>query len=259
MRFRPPLDAELDHRLGSERLARTAPSRRGFVAGAALAGFSLTAPVAAHFRIALPQQTMRLRRVLERALYDGSIIGVEREWAVEFRRQRAGIVITGHHVSARVSAPQALEAMARIERRRSTQRLFPITLDAVGRIMDAGPFTLHSDIALAAQAASRLWPSNDAARPNPFELLRQIPQGPNLSQTGMGDHLPPDLFFPFDRDQRTLRKLDFPDGLSGEIELWNRAKSQADQPWLEHWERTVTTSFGGSRRKSSEIWSLSSL
>ncbi len=258
MRFRSPLNQDLDRRLDSEALAGAAASRRGFMLGAALAGVTLSASAAAQCRIALPQQTMRLRRELERELHDRSVIRVEREWTIEFHRKRAGIVVSGHQLSARVVAPEALEPLAQIERQRSTQRVFPITLDAAGQMMDAGPLVLRSDIALAAQVAGKIWSGLEASAPNPLEPLRQVPHGPQLSQRSLSDHLPADLFYPADRAERTTRTVDLPNGESGQIELSIRARSQAQQPWLRQWERRITTSIGGSRRHSSETWSLSS-
>jgi hypothetical protein len=219
---------------------------------------SFTVPATAQSRIVMPEQSMRLRRVLERELHDRSVIRVEREWAIEFHRKRAGIALSGHQVSARVVAPEALQPLAQIERQRSTQRLFPITLDAAGRIMDAGPLVLRSDIARAAQTAMKLWSGHDRSQPHPLEHLQTIPQGPQLPQSGLRDHLPEDLFYPADRTERNSRTLTLPNGQSGEIELSIRARSQAGQPWLRHWERRIITSIGGSRRHSSETWSLSS-
>ena len=86
----------------------------GFAGCAGVGGLGSMAFAAGHLR--LPIGAMRLSRVLERTLHDGSMVTVSRVWEVAFSEQGRGARVSGVQMEAKVDAPASLAALARKRR-----------------------------------------------------------------------------------------------------------------------------------------------
>lgn len=205
----------------------------------------------------LPETAMRLERMLERGVGDASAITVRRIWAMRCERQGRGIMISGEQISAEVSAPPHLAAIARIEQQRDTSTMFPLMLAEDGSILSVGnvpaPSAAVTDALRAAQAmiARQTVPADDRERYRLY--LAQVHQA---GATAL-DTLPPDLLFPVGTPFEQSQVVALPGGLTGQFTLRYTAEPQADAPWLKRAERRVTTQVAGLTRSANEVWTLS--
>lgn len=206
--------------------------------------------------LALPSGDMVLTRVLERSLADGKSIIVERQWIIRFDRTETGIAILGRQLSARVDAPPSLRQLAELEERRSTNAMFPILLDAQGRIVSAGR-PADGDLRQAAYVtatetlASTL---DDAAR---LADARAGLASVQKSSENWLTQIPQDLFYPAAQGSHMAKDLALDGGLKGSFKLDYDAKASESGAWLSKAERQVTTEIGGQRKVSRESWTLS--
>lgn len=206
--------------------------------------------------VALPTGDMVLKRVLERTLSDGNSIIVERQWIVRFDRTDDGIAILGRQLSARVDAPPSLKEFAELEERRSTSAMFPILLDAQGKIVSAGRPADGGLRQTAYTAATEALASTleDAA------LLANARAGlENIQKSGENwlTMMPQDLFYPEEQGSHMAKDLALDGGLKGNFRLDYDAKTSESGAWLSKAERHVTTEIGGERKVSRESWTLS--
>ncbi|QUL37248.1 hypothetical protein [Erythrobacter sp. JK5] len=198
---------------------------------------------------------MLLSRRIERGLHDGASIAVERAWQIDFSNQGNGYAVTGRQVSARVEAPAALSALARIEESRSTDGMFPILLSASGLVVAAGRYTRDHDIDAAVREAKSViggWAIPADAKLMQLQYLAQLQR----SAGSMLEKLPADLFFPGPAPARSVQTVDLPEGLKGEFEVTYEARRAPGGAWLEHAVRRVITRIGESERRSSEVWTM---
>lgn len=224
--------------------------------GATAAGGAVLPLAAQGPGLPLPPAAMRLRRVLVREFGGGAAITVQREWRIAFARQAGGVRVTGAETSARVEAPSALAALARIEEQRRTQALFPILLSAAGLIIAHGAAAVaQADLAAAADEAERLiarLPGGEARQESMRRYLAMaLEQG-----AGQFETLPADLFFPSGTPLRRVENVALPDGSSGQFELTWEARAAAQGGMLAQGERQVVTRIAGRERRSREVWSL---
>lgn len=204
----------------------------------------------------LPDTPLRLDRVLQRGIGEAAAITVRRSWDVRFERQGRGIITTGVQITAEVSAPPHLAALARIEQQRDTNGMFPLILAEDGLILTPGSTPVSSDaIADALRAAETLI----ARQPVPADereryrlYLAQVHQ----AGATVLDTLPSDLLFPAGAPVEHSETIALPDGLSGQFSLSYSAQPQADAPWLQRAERRVVTEITGLTRSASEVWTL---
>lgn len=206
--------------------------------------------------LALPSGDMVLTRVLERSLADGKSIIVERQWIVRFDRTETGIAILGRQLSARVDAPPSLRQFAELEERRSTSAMFPILLDARGRIVSAGRPTDESlqREAFATATETLVSTLEDTAR------LADARAGlANLQKSSESwlTQIPQDLFYPAAQGSHMARDLALDGGLKGSFKLDYDAEASVNGAWLSKAERHVTTEIDGQRKVSRESWTLS--
>jgi len=229
----------------------------GLVAAGSAGALGLRAPLlAAGAGLRLPQDAMRLTRVLVRELGDGAAITVQRGWDVSFARQGRGIIVSGTQTSVSVDAPPSLAELARIEERRGTQAMFPIMLSDTGLILSGGGnAAAPADMAPALRAAERMIasrPQSEARRDNLRRYLSEI----HRAGSGQFDSLPADLFFPAGTPVRRAEAVALPGGLTGEFALeWN-ARPAPGAGWLASGERLIVTRIEGLERRSREGWTL---
>ena len=230
----------------------------GVLGGAMAVAVGGAAPAFAARVSAIPLRPMRLVRRIERHLRGGAIIEVTRDWQISFSRQAGGIAITGEQIAAKVNAPEALAALARIEETRSTDEMFPILLSSDGSIMTTGDYTQRSDLVAAVQEAEAAISKRAVSAPAKGQLRHYLAQ---LQRSGgaLLDRMPRDLFFPVNPPSRAVRPVSLPDGLMGEFEVTYTAHTAPGHDWLESAVREVVTRIGDSERRSTEVWSLTEI
>lgn len=226
-------------------------------AGAAAFSAAFTMPSALHARerLNIPANWMTLCRIIERELGDGRMLMVKRDWRVAFARDGIGAQISGQQIAVDVDAPEKLASLAAIERSRSTEGMFPITLSAEGLIQSAGRYTESDDIEAAVKEAEAILEQRGFGRDEAARRMRYIAQLQHASGSLL-DQLPPDLFFPRNQSVTTVRPVELPGGAEGAFEMTYTAKTAPGVPWLESSERKVITRVGNDERLSREIWML---
>jgi len=216
---------------------------------------------AANTPLRLPDQPLRLMRVLERGVGEGggAAIIVRRVWEVRFAQQARGIVVSGRQISAEVSAPPQLAALARIEQQRDASAMFPLMLSERGAILTPAAASGESDaVAAALRAAGALiarQPLPAAERARIGLYLAEV----HRAGAGVLETLPGDLLFPAGVPLDRRETVALPDGLTGQFALHYEALPQPDAPWLARAERRVVTTVEGRERRAAEVWTLSPL
>ena len=232
------------------------PMSRRFLLGMSFAGALAHAlPAWSQQGVSAPAGTFILTRKVERDLADGAVIVVTRRWKVRFDSTAGGIAVLGTQLDAQVAAPESLAALAKVEEARATDELFPILLDRSGAIVSLGnaPSTGAIDSAVAAAGVMLDRALADAA------AARDAKQGVALlGRAGQGvvASLPPDLFFPRQGETSDTHDVSLADGSMGQLHIDITTRTSASGPWLEQFERKVTTKVGQSERLSREIWQM---
>ncbi len=197
-----------------------------------------------------------LSRTIERSLKDSKRLIVSRSWSVSFEASGQGTVIRGSQRSVDVDAPARLAPLARIERGRSTDGMFPILLSDEGLIVAAGESHSATDMRKALSTAKDLLGTDSMTKSeerNVEATLRQIGQASNrLIET-----LPADLFFPRQPVVETRRPLALSNGTSGEFVMRYETTRNPATGLMVRAERVITTVLGGEKRASRELWTLS--
>ena len=236
------------------RLTRRAMLGGGLVLGAGL-GCPLAAQITSGSMIELPQGPMILCRRIERPLSDGAIIVVVRRWGISFSRSGRSIMVEGRQMDADVTAPEKLAALARIEKDRNTDGMFPILLSSDGMIIGTGAAGDSGDLAKAVDTATALVNQSDNP-PEAKDAVLHYLAALRAAGSSVVETLPPDLFFPRGGDQRDLREISLPNGQLGEIELIRSVQLAPGKTWLNRLERRVVTRVVQSSQESHEIWTL---
>ncbi|MBS0256067.1 MAG: hypothetical protein JSS36_12900, partial [Proteobacteria bacterium] len=204
------------------------PARRLALA-ALLAGVALApAPVAQGAarwhagadRFLAPATPMRLVREWRRSLPDGKEIVSRRTYAVQFVSEGDGFRLDGHLLSVEVEAPAKLEGLARIERARPDEGLFPIRLDASGAIASSAPAPDGSARARAGEIGGTMLGrgvSPGEARDG-ATFVQQWQAGTPVTRW------PADLFRPQRGERREARPIQLADGAAGEVEVVTAAQ-----------------------------------
>jgi hypothetical protein len=211
-------------------------------------------PADPHF--AAPSDPVVLTRVVRRGLPDGKEVVSRRTYSVRFSRDGDGFLVEGELISSEVDMPPSLSAFAEIERARPDLGLFPIHLDANGRIVDQQPVK-PSVAGQAAVAAGidrlRRAPLSDSERNEAAAFLRQV-----LERDGAMVQWPTDLFHPTPGQQRSTRQMKLPDGRSGSVTVAIEVRVNEPGGLLEQFDRTIVTQLEGSQRTVRETWLLHS-
>jgi hypothetical protein len=223
----------------------------------ALAALAPTARAEAA-RFAPPGVPMRYVRRLERSLADGEKLVVTRSFAVRFEPAGEGYRILGQQLGVETEAPEKLAAFMRIERERREDGLFPLLLDAHGRITgsEAAPLPARLDEAVREAVAMidrRPRPAADRA-----ELLRFV-NAIDQSAGKLVSALPHDLFAPAPEPRRETREVALPGGETGILTLTFSATADPGTGLMQEAEREVLTELAGETRRTLETWRLEPL
>lgn len=234
--------------------------RHALLLGAAISLPMAALPVAhqaeasTHSGFVAPSSPQVLTRELHRRLADGKEIVSRRSYEIHFTREGSGWRVEGLLISSEVDAPPELAMLARIEKARKDEGLFPLHLDSAGMIIDQNG---AADNAATDEARSLVAGS--------LERL-SIAQGDRTVATDMvtriatqsratGGNWPSDLFHPAAPRRSDVQNMPLPGGKSGKTTVTLIAVG-ADNGLLGQFERHVVTEIEGSSRTSQEIWRL---
>lgn len=202
-----------------------------------------------------PESPLVLTRTVWRTLSDGKQIVVRRRYEVQFSRDADGFRLDGRLLDAAVEAPPLLAALAELERKRGDEGMFPLLIDAAGRIRES----------VGTQRESPA--QRDDAREQAQRLLAGTPQPPAQQQAsgafltqvaGQGALAawPVDLFNPASGERHERRRIALPDGQEGEVTVSVKSVEPQRLGLPRSVERTVTTVLAGTSRTSREQWTL---
>ena len=226
------------------------------LAGAAALLPSVAVPVAAQSPaapsqpFAPPESPQVLTRTVWRTLADGKQIMIRRRYAVQFSRQGEGFLLEGKLLDAAVEAPPLLAGLAELERNRGDEGLFPLQLDAEGRIRGGAP-PLKVASGLRDNARER---AQGMLATTPLASQQQLEAGAFLNQLsaqGAPTAWPADLFNPASGERNERRRIALPGGQEGEVRVSVKVIGSPRAV-----ERTVTTVLAGTARTSREQWTL---
>lgn len=154
-----------------------------------------------------------------------------------------------------MDTPPSLQFLAKIEQERIETGLFPITLSSGGMITTGEQNPSSEAFERAVMAAARH--INQAAlAADDARLTIEALSALQKSASELTSNLPSDLFRPRQPHWRVDRNIDLPNGLSGNVEVTFDARMDAAGQLMEHCERRIVSSIGGSSRTSSEMWEL---
>ncbi|MEQ1542065.1 MAG: hypothetical protein HOO94_00985 [Novosphingobium sp.] len=221
---------------------------------AAASNLALAAPTLADSRFSPPSSDLVLTRTLWRSLHDGQQIMIRRRYDVRFVADGAGYRLDGHLIDATVEAPAALAAFAALERNRVDVSLFPVRIDAQGRILiDGTPPPPGAHAAVESLARTAL---GDAPLAKPDEQAARQQLALITGRTGAIGSLPADLFRPQPGERLERRRIALPGGMEGEVEVATKVAASAPHSVPQTVERVITTTLEGTTRVSREVWSF---
>lgn len=238
-------------------------SRRVWLRGAAalalpvIGALPVTARAQNH-RFAPPSGPMLYTRRLERSLADGAKLTVSRSFAVRIEPAGGGYRVTGEQVGVEVEAPEKLASFARIERERTELGLFPLTLDARGRILGDEPAPIDTRIEGAVREAVAMIEQRPRPPAERAELLRFV-EAVHLSAGTLVSELPLDLFAPSPEPRRESGNVALPGGETGAVSVMFTAIVDPANGLMREARREVVTEFGGESRLTVESWQLEPL
>lgn len=209
-------------------------------------------------RFAPPADPMRYTRTLERPLADGNRVVVSRSFAVRFERTGGGFRVSGEQLGVETEAPEKLAEFMRIERERREDGLFPLLLDADGKIVGGETAPLSARLDEAVREAIALIDRRPRAPAERAELLRFV-SAIEQSAGKLISALPPDLFAPAARPRRENREVALPGGESGEVTVTFSATADPMTGLMRRAVREVITTLEGESRRTVESWRLEPL
>ena len=203
-----------------------------------------------------PAGPLRYTRRLVRSLRGGHEMIVARSFAVRFVAQASGrYEVHGEQLAVEVSAPERMAPFAELERERIETGLFPLQLDARGRISGGPP--LHSSQLLdrAVAEARRLLSERAATAAEEAEIGTFVQL---VHQVGiaLGARLPDDLFAPTVHRRVDQRTIELPGREGGLVEVVFTAEADPRTGLMYTARREIVTAIEGERRTTAEHWSL---
>lgn len=200
-----------------------------------------------------PLGPMVLTRTVWRGLHDGKAIEVTRSYAVTIRADGDGYLVDGRLIDTAVDAPAAVAVLAELERKRVETDVFPFRLDRAGRIVP-GPTPAPADHRPTARAAAGLV----GAAPLPAQVRQQtravLDEVIGAARTGTA--WPADLFNPVAARGEQTREVQLPGGAIGRIAVSISVDRHGAGHVPRSFERTVTTSLGGTDSTTRETWTM---
>lgn len=200
-----------------------------------------------------PAGPTHLTRAVSRVLPDGKQVTSSRTYALRFVRDGAGYRVEGELVESVCDAPGALRALAEIERKRSDAGLFPLRLDAAGRIVGSGATgdaeRRRAAAAVNARLSAATMAPDDKAQASGF-VAQLVARGGGLAAW------PSDLFVAPHGERSVVQRLPLPGGGEGTVTVSTKADGKRASGVPATLERTVTTDLGGDRRIVRELWTV---
>jgi hypothetical protein len=216
-------------------------------------GLTVQAEAAPQSRFVAPRESLVLTRTVWRTLHDGQQIVVRRSYLLSFEQDSEGFTVTGQQLASEVSAPAALEAIARLERGRTDTAAFPLRLDAKGMIRpgdapNGSPLRLDGENAARALIAGSTLSPADRREGETFLAA--------LAAKGGAVPWPLDLFNPREASRTDRRELALPDGSIGTLTVRLSAETAVSGGVPAKVSREVVSELGGTRRVSREEWTF---
>jgi len=199
----------------------------------------------------LPVPYRLTRRVKRQLGGDGTLV-VERSWSITFAAQGRGFLVEGQQSAVAVDAPPALDYLARIERARVEQAMFPLMLDGSGLLAEVASGASHDALSAAIAEVRAQLIRHDALESRTAGFLDSL-QG--AGQKALAQW-PRDLFAPGLTDQEEQRTVELPEGQSGTISITRAASTDPETGLMMHYERQVRTRIGDDERVGSEAFLL---
>lgn len=236
------------------------PSRAVWLAGVAalmplIAGPLQAAPAAARATtpFAAPDTEMLLTRTVRRPLPGGAEVLARRSYAIRFTREGAGYRIDGRLAQVEVDAPPPLRALAALERQRRDEGMFPMWLDAEGRLLTGSGPRRAEQVGQAIDAAATA-PALDTIgtldKLQAQAFIRQLGENPVRSPW------PEELFRPVPGNRRETRMIPLVNGGRGRVVTDIAARATVETGLLVSFDRTVTSDLEGDTRATYESWTL---
>jgi hypothetical protein len=220
---------------------------------AALSAGSASATATSSSGFSPAAEPMVLTRALRRPLPGGAEVSTRRSYEIRFVRDGQGYRIDGELIDVSIDVPPAYEALAALERARPDTGMFPMHIDAGGRLV-AAPSQHQAQFAQqAGQLAQSRVPatlSPDESR-NALAFIGQVSASP--SQTAWPD----DLFRPSPGKHVDTHVVPLPGGKTGEVAIEIEASVEPGSGLVTTLRRNVTTRLGDTLRQTIETWTLS--
>ncbi|MFN4113285.1 MAG: hypothetical protein ACK4GD_05040 [Sphingomonadaceae bacterium] len=194
----------------------------------------------------------RLTRLVKRQLGGDGTLMVERSWSITFAAQGRGFLVEGQQSAVTVDAPSALDYLARIERERVEQAMFPLMLDEAGLLAAAAPGASHDALSAAIAEVRAQLIRHGALESRTSSFLDSLEAA---GQKALAQW-PRDLFAPGLMDQEEQRTVELPDGQSGTISITRAASTAPGTGLMMHYKRHVRTRIGDDERVGSEAFLL---
>ncbi|PEQ12166.1 hypothetical protein B2G71_13580 [Novosphingobium sp. PC22D] len=196
-----------------------------------------------------PESPMLLTRTVERTLFDGKLVRARRTYEIRFLPDSGGYRIEGKLLSVKVEVPAKLEALAALERARPDTGLFPMRLDAEGRLL-AGKTERAATLDPRAQAAARaMIRSADLSRSEARTASAFVD---GIARSPTRTEWPVDLFRPATGARRASSQGNAGAAFIVDIE----ADADDRTGLLSDFVRRVTTRLGGRDMVATERWTL---
>lgn len=216
----------------------------------------LAAAAAAAAPFAPPQAPMRFTRRLERGLPDGNRMIVSRGFAVRFAPVAGGgWSVTGEQADVAVDFPERIAALAALERQRKETGLFPLRLDAAGRIVGGAAPQPSRELDEAVAIVKRELDKHDFS-PGDRAQLDAFVRAVHDAGAHMATALPGDLFAPADDATRAERALALPGGEQGTILVTFTAVTDPVTGLMRQAQRDIVTTIADDSRRTREDWTL---
>ncbi len=195
---------------------------------------------------------MVLTRELRRPLPGGIEISTARSYEIRFIREDDGYRIEGDLIDVKVDVPRQFEALAALERARPDPGMFPMRIDASGRLVAADKRKAASVAHEAGRIAQAMVPAGlapaEARDANAF--IGQTTANP------VHTAWPDELFKPAPGKHINVQVVPLPGGKTGEVSVEIDANVDASSGLVTSLQREVTTRLGDSTRVTIETWTL---
>ena len=213
------------------------------------------AAAAAPRRFSPPAGAMTFTRRLVRTLADGNRVVVDRAFAIRFVARAPGWSVAGEQTDVAVDFPPRLAPLAGLERQRREVDLFPLLLDARGRIVE-GPRArpakeLDQAVAIVTRAFGQAPHTADERAEHEAFVSAVHDAGARMTS------LPPaQLFAPDEPESRAERDLVLPAGGRGTIAVSFSALADPQTGLMRQARRDIVTTIAGDSRLTREDWTL---